>query len=100
MENDVEQRTVDLQSAFNPAGVLNETEFSEPVVEENVRLHSHLLRQRLQVKSILLTLPAEDVRVGRPRDYVCDILVLGQNLRKRLNNVLDSLVRREQAEGK
>src|SRR4029077_14649060 len=34
VENDVEQRTVDLQSALDPAGVLNETQFSESVHEE------------------------------------------------------------------
>jgi hypothetical protein len=34
VQNDVEQRTVDLQSAFNTAGVLNETQFPEPVHEK------------------------------------------------------------------
>ena len=36
--------------------------------------------------------------MGRARDDVDNILVLGQNLRQRLNYVFDSLVRREQAE--
>ena len=38
--------------------------------------------------------------MGRARDDIYHILVLGQNLRQRLNHVFDSLVRREQAERK
>ena len=34
VENNIEQRTVDLQSAFYAAGVLNETQFPEPVHEK------------------------------------------------------------------
>jgi hypothetical protein len=34
VQNYVEQRTVDLQSAFNTAGVLNETQSPEPVHEK------------------------------------------------------------------
>jgi hypothetical protein len=34
VQNDVEQRTVDLQSAFDPAGVVNKTQFPEPVHEK------------------------------------------------------------------
>ena len=63
-----------------------------------LRLHSHFLRQSLQVSSILVAFATENVRVGRARDDVDDILVLGQNLRQRLNDVFDSLVRREQSE--
>ena len=34
MENDIKQRTVDLQSALRAAGVVNETQLPEPVHEE------------------------------------------------------------------
>ena len=71
----------------------------EPVVEENVRFHSDFPGQSLQMFSIAVTLAAEDVRVGRARDQIDHILVSRQNFGQRLNDVLNSFVRREQAEG-
>ena len=34
VQNDIEQRTVDLQSAFDTAGVVNKAQFPEPVHEK------------------------------------------------------------------
>ena len=34
MENNIQQRAVDLQSAFYTAGIMNETQFPEPVHEK------------------------------------------------------------------
>src|SRR5450755_3661575 len=70
----------------------------EAVMEDYIRLHSHFLRQSLQAGSILVALAAENVWVGRARNQVDNILVPGQDLRQGLNDVFDSLVRREQAE--
>ena len=71
----------------------------EAVVEDHLRFHSHFLRQSLQAGSILVALATENVRMGRARDHVDHVLVFRQNLRHGLNDVFDSLVRREQAEG-
>ena len=71
----------------------------KPVVKNDLRFHSHFLGQRLQIRSILITLATKNVRMRGARDQVDDILVLGQNLRQRLYDVLDPLVRREQTEG-
>jgi hypothetical protein len=39
---------------------------NEAVVEDHIGLHSDFLRQRLQVRPIVITLAAENVRVGPP----------------------------------
>ena len=49
--------------------------------------------------AIPITLSPENVRMGCTSDDVNNILVFRQNLRQRLNNVLNSLVRRQQSEG-
>ena len=50
----------------------------EAVVEDHLRFHSHFLRQSLQTGSILVAFAAQNVRMGRARDDVDNILVLGQ----------------------
>ena len=45
----------------------------EAVVEDHLRFHSHFFRQSLQAGSILVSLAAQDVRVGRARDNVGNI---------------------------
>src|ERR1700677_2277262 len=72
----------------------------EAVVEDHLRFHSDFLRQGLQTGSVRVPLPTQNVRMGRTRDDVSDILVFGQYLRQRLNYVFDSLVWRQQAERK
>ncbi len=48
--------------------------------------------------AISIPFPAQNVGMSRARDDIYHILVLRQDMRQRLNHVLDSLVRREQAE--
>src|SRR5579863_594570 len=71
----------------------------ETVVEDHPGLHSHFLGQGLQVCPILLALTTENMGVGGARRHVDNIFVLRQNVRQCPNDVFDSLVRREQAEG-
>ncbi len=52
---------------------------------------------KLARDSVALT--TKDVRMGRARNHVDHILVPGQNLRQCLDDVFDSLIRREQPEG-
>src|SRR5207237_9587242 len=70
----------------------------ESVVEGHIRLDSNFLRQGLLVRSIAIALAAENVRMGRPCDYVNHVLVLRQDLRQGLNYIFDSLVWRKQTE--
>ena len=72
---------------------------NEAVVEDHLRLHSDFLRQSLQIRAIVIAFTAENVRMGSACDHVDDILVLRQDVRQCLNNVFNSLIRREQAEG-
>ena len=69
-------------------------------MEDHVRFHSYFFRQGLQTGAILVSLAAENMRVGCARDDVHNILVLRQNLGQRLNYVFNSLIRREQSECK
>src|ERR1039458_879212 len=70
----------------------------EAVVEDHLRFHPDVLRQRLQTGSILIPLATKDVGMSRACDDVHNVLVFGQNLRQRLNHVFDPFIRREQAE--
>src|SRR5262249_52000361 len=72
---------------------------NEAVVKDDALLHAQLLRQTLEVESIRLALPAQDVRMRRSQDDVDHVGTLGQHLRKRLDDVLDSLARGKQSEG-
>ena len=68
------------------------------VMEDHVRLDSDFLCQTLQVRSIAIALAAQNMRMGRPCDYVNHVLVLRQDLRQGSNHIFDSLVWRKQAE--
>ncbi len=72
----------------------------EAVVEDYLRLHSHFLRQSLQAGTVLIALATKNMRMGRACNDVNHVLVSGQNLRQRLDDVLNSLVRGEQSERK
>ena len=88
-------RDVNIGSANKPGHFLRT---DETVVEDYIGLHSHRLRQRQQAGPILVPLATQDVGVSCAGDNVHYVLVPGQNLRQGLNDVFDSLVRRQQAE--
>src|SRR5581483_3142904 len=72
----------------------------ESIVEDDLRFHSDLLRQSLQVRTIVVTLTPQNMRVGRAGHDVHGIVVPRENMRHGLNDVFDPFVRREQTERK
>ena len=74
-------------------------EFDEAVVEDDVLLDLVLLGQPFQAEPVGFALLAHQVGMGGAQHDVNHVGKLRQDLRQRLEHVLDSLVRREQAEG-
>ena len=65
------------------------------VVEDDVRIHADVLRQVVQVRSILVAFTTQNVRVSRARDHVDHVLMLRQDVGQCLNNVFDSFIGRQ-----
>ncbi len=53
------------------------------IVKHHLRFRSDFLRQRLQLFSMAVALPAKNVGMGRSSNQVHHILVLRQNMRQR-----------------
>src|ERR1700674_534340 len=91
IRSDVDIRSADELGHFLRAG--------KAVVEDNLQLHSYFLRQCFQAIPVTITIATENMRMSCARNDINDILMFRKNLRQSLNDVFDSLVRREQAEG-
>jgi len=72
---------------------------NEAVVEDDLALDALLLGQPLQRQAVALAVVAQHVGVGRAEDDVDDVGVLFQDGRQGLDDRLDALVGRQQAEG-
>lgn len=71
----------------------------EAVVEDHVRVHAEAARAALEHDAVRLAVVLLDVRVRRAQDHVDRVRVVPQDVRERVDDVLDALVRRQQAEG-
>jgi len=69
------------------------------IVEDDLALDALLLGQPLQRQPVRFAVVAQDVGMGRAEDDVDDVGMLLQDGRQRLDNRLDALVSRQQAEG-
>ena len=71
----------------------------EPVVEYYFSLDSQFPGQGLQLIPVSVAFASSDMRVGGSCDHVDNVAVAGEDARQGANHALESLVRRQQAEG-